>query len=53
MALSDSELIYRINNGDEKAFNELIRRYQNRVYNTAYRIMGIMKMPLTWPRNLS
>jgi len=40
MALSDSELIYRINNGDEKAFNELIERYQNRVYNTAYRIMG-------------
>lgn len=40
MALSDSELIYRINNGDEKAFNDLIERYQNRVYNTAFRILG-------------
>ncbi len=40
MALSDSELIHQINNGNEKAFTELIERYQNKVYNTAYRILG-------------
>ena len=51
MALSDSELIHQINNGNEKAFTELIERYQNKVYNTAYRILETMKMPWIWPRN--
>ncbi len=40
MALSDSELINQFNNGSEQAFAELIERYQHRVYNTTFRMLG-------------
>ena len=40
MALSDNELIQEFNNGTEQAFAELIERYQHRVYNTTFRMLG-------------
>jgi RNA polymerase sigma-70 factor, ECF subfamily len=40
MALADSELINQFNNGNEQAFTELIERYQHKVYNTSFRMLG-------------
>ena len=37
---NDTELIRRIQKGDEKAFEEIIRRYSNRIINLATQIMG-------------
>lgn len=37
---SDSEIIRRCQGGETNAFNELVLRYQDRVYNTAYRFTG-------------
>ncbi|HOP56264.1 MAG TPA: sigma-70 family RNA polymerase sigma factor [bacterium] len=37
---NDTELIRRIQTGDEKAFEEIIRRYSNRIINLATQIMG-------------
>lgn len=36
----DTELIQQIKKGDERAFEELIKRYSNRIINLATRIMG-------------
>lgn len=36
----DTELIRQIKRGDEKAFEELIKRYSNRIINLATQIMG-------------
>jgi RNA polymerase sigma-70 factor (ECF subfamily) len=37
---SDSEEIRRAQEGDREAFSGLVRRYQRRVYATAYRVVG-------------
>ncbi|MBI2425211.1 MAG: sigma-70 family RNA polymerase sigma factor [Candidatus Hydrogenedentes bacterium] len=39
-ALSDNELAERVKQQDAAAFEELIRRYQGRVYAIAYRVSG-------------
>jgi RNA polymerase sigma-70 factor (ECF subfamily) len=36
----DAILISRAQNGDLDAFNDLVRRYQNRIYTVSYRLMG-------------
>jgi len=36
----EQDLIERAQDGDLRAFNELVRRYQGLVYNVAYRILG-------------
>jgi RNA polymerase sigma-70 factor (ECF subfamily) len=36
----DTELVRRSRDGDHEAFTELVRRYQDRIFNTAYRFMG-------------
>lgn len=33
--MTEQELIYGLQNGDEQAFRELVNRFQNRVFNTA------------------
>jgi RNA polymerase sigma-70 factor (ECF subfamily) len=38
--LSDSELALALKGGDERAFEELVRRHQGRVYAVAYRLTG-------------
>ncbi len=38
--LSDEDLALALKDGDERAFDELVRRYQGRVYAVAYRITG-------------
>jgi RNA polymerase sigma-70 factor, ECF subfamily len=38
--LDDSELVTLCQNGDQQAFRELIGRYQTRVFNLCYRILG-------------
>ena len=38
--LSDLELVQEVRNGKRQAFTELMRRYQQRVYWTARRIVG-------------
>ena len=38
--LDDSFLIARSRNGDRSAFDQLIRRYERRIYNLAYRLCG-------------
>lgn len=37
---ADSALIERTLNGDERAFSELVRRYQSAVWGTVYRVLG-------------
>ncbi len=36
----DRELLRRLRKGDERAFAELIRRYQDRIHDLAYRMLG-------------
>lgn len=36
----DTELITRCRRGDSAAYGELVRRYQDRLYNTVYRLVG-------------
>lgn len=38
--LSDSELVDRFKSGDQAAYAEIVRRYQDRVYGLAYRWMS-------------
>jgi RNA polymerase sigma-70 factor (ECF subfamily) len=38
--LDDGELIESFLQGDENAFEELVRRYESQVYNLAYRLLG-------------
>lgn len=40
MAVSDWELIELFRKGNEEVFEEIVRRYQKKVYNTTYRMMG-------------
>lgn len=40
MTASDLELIEDFKKGDEGVFEELVRRYQKKVYNSTYRMMG-------------
>jgi RNA polymerase sigma-70 factor (ECF subfamily) len=37
---SDAELVARARQGDEVAFEQLVRRYQRYVFNVAYRVLG-------------
>jgi RNA polymerase sigma-70 factor (ECF subfamily) len=37
---ADAELMLRFQRGDEQAFVELVRRYQNRIVSLAYRYLG-------------
>ncbi len=37
---SDRDLILRARRGDAQAFGELVRRYQNTVFNVCYRLIG-------------
>ena len=39
-AENDRELVKRFQNGDENAFNELVRKYQKPVYQIARRLLG-------------
>lgn len=39
-ALGDTALALALKEGDEAAFDEIVRRYQGRVYATAYRVTG-------------
>ncbi|MEO0453032.1 MAG: sigma-70 family RNA polymerase sigma factor [Verrucomicrobiota bacterium] len=38
--ITDQELIAQVSHGDEAAFSEIVRRYQNMVYGTAYKMLG-------------
>jgi RNA polymerase sigma-70 factor, ECF subfamily len=38
--MSDIELVERVQNGQTQAYAELVSRYQDRVYNTCWRIVG-------------
>lgn len=40
VALSDWELVQAFKHGNEEVFEEIVRRYQKKVYNTTYRMMG-------------
>ena len=40
MSADDRRLIRECLQGDASAFGELVRRYQDRLYNTAYRLVG-------------
>ncbi len=40
MSLTDKQLIERSKSGDYIAFEELVHRYENKVYTVAYRFMG-------------
>ncbi|MFP4662629.1 MAG: RNA polymerase sigma factor [Halanaerobiales bacterium] len=40
MAITDGELIKQFNNGNKDVFEELIQRYQDKVYNTTFRMLG-------------
>ena len=40
MEIDDATLVERSRNGDLEAFNQIVRRYQLRVYNLAARILG-------------
>lgn len=37
---ADSELVKRAQHGDNQAFEELVRRYEQKIYNTAFRMLG-------------
>lgn len=37
---SDADLVVGCRNGDSTAFDELVRRYKDRVYNVVYRFLG-------------
>lgn len=38
--LSDQELIRKVTNGHPQAFNEIVRRYQDKVFNAVFRHVG-------------
>jgi RNA polymerase sigma-70 factor (ECF subfamily) len=38
--LPDAELVARASGGDDRAFAELVKRHERRVYNLAYRLLG-------------
>ncbi len=38
--LSDIDLVEQTIRGDDMAFDEIVKRYQNKVYNIVYRILG-------------
>jgi len=40
LPVSDEELVRRVQKGNSVAFEELVRRYERKVYNIAYRILG-------------
>jgi RNA polymerase sigma-70 factor (ECF subfamily) len=40
LPLADSELVKKAQKGDNPAFEELVKRYEHKVYNIAYRILG-------------
>ncbi|MGI6361991.1 MAG: sigma-70 family RNA polymerase sigma factor [Bacillota bacterium] len=40
MSIKDNELLKKSQQGDVEAFEELISAYQQRIYNTAYRLMA-------------
>ena len=40
MELSDANLITKFKQGDEKSFEYLVERYQHKIYNTTFRILG-------------
>ncbi|MEO0084792.1 MAG: sigma-70 family RNA polymerase sigma factor [candidate division WOR-3 bacterium] len=40
LPVTDTELVKRAQNGNIEAFEELVRRYEQKVYNIAYRMLG-------------
>jgi len=40
LPLADSELVKRAQRGNMQAFEELVKRYEHKVYNIAYRMLG-------------
>src|SRR3989304_6139221 len=39
-SVSDNILIDKVKNGDKEAFSKLVRRYQDKIFNAAYRLSG-------------
>jgi len=40
LPLADSELVLRAQRGNMQAFEELVKRYENKIYSVAYRMLG-------------
>jgi RNA polymerase sigma-70 factor (ECF subfamily) len=40
LPVPDDELVRRVQNGNTEAFEELVRRYERKVYNITYRLLG-------------
>ncbi|MCX7732340.1 MAG: sigma-70 family RNA polymerase sigma factor [candidate division WOR-3 bacterium] len=40
LPVSDEELVRRVQQGNMEAFEELVRRYERKVYNITYRLLG-------------
>lgn len=40
LPVSDEELVRRVQQGNVEAFEELVRRYERKVYNITYRLLG-------------
>ncbi len=40
LPVSDEEMVKRVQQGNSEAFEELVRRYERKVYNITYRILG-------------
>ncbi|MDH5174544.1 MAG: sigma-70 family RNA polymerase sigma factor, partial [Elusimicrobiota bacterium] len=43
MSVSDEILVKKSQKGDYPSFEELVKRYEKKIYNLAYRIMGNKK----------
>ncbi len=43
----EQELVARAQNGDTEAFNPLVRKYQQKIYNLIYRKVGDRKVSFT------
>ena len=46
---SDDDLVQACRDGEESAFEELVRRYKDRVYNVVYRYLGNPSLGVGFP----
>ena len=49
----EMELVASAQKGNLEAYDELVRRYQERIYATVYHMTPITKTPTIWPRKPS